>query len=91
MELDKNVDNEHNDEESNDDDDENNKEESGDEDGDNNGDDENKSVEDEDNDDDNFTVHECTNPCEPLVPLSTLLLDIFHLFFTSSLLLLICD
>ena len=54
-------------------DDENNKEESGDEDGDNNGD------EDEDNNDDNFTVHECTNRCEPLFPLSTLLLDIFHL------------
>ena len=81
MKLDENVDDEHND------DDENNNEESGD----NNGDDDSESNEDEDNDDDNFTVHECTNPCEPLVPLSTLLLDIFNLFFTSSLLLLIYD
>ena len=90
MELDENVDDEHNDEETNDDDDENNNKESGDEDGDNNGDDESESNEDED-DEDNFTVHKCTNPCELLVPLSTLLLDIFHLFFTSTLLLLICD
>ena len=81
MELHENVDNGHNDEETNDDDDENNNEESGDEDGDNNGDDESESNEDEDNDDDNFTVHECTDPYEPLVPLFTLLLDIFHIFY----------